>query len=169
MKFSFCPLCGYKLITKFMPLDGEKRLVCSNCGFVFYQNPPPTVLAFVEKGNKVLLVKRAINPYKGYWDLPGGFVEIGQTIESALKQEIKEELGVEINTMSFISSFAAYYKIKHLKEEVINLIFKVTLTRENFKIGSDVTDAKWFLKTNLPKLVPQKAVKIAFEKLIQKE
>lgn len=150
-----------------MPLDGDKRLVCSNCGFVVYQNPVPTVLAYISKGDKVLLVKRAINPYKGYWDLPGGFVELGQTIESALKREIKEELGVEINTMSFISSFTAYYQIKHMKEEVVNLIFKVTLQKENFIVSSDAASAKWFSKNHLPKLVPQKAVKNAFEKLLK--
>ena len=115
-KFKFCPLCGGKLRRK-KPLGDEKtREVCQKCGFIFYQNPTPAVLAVIEKKGKILLTKRAINPYKGYWDLPGGFVEIGQNLEEALAKEIKEELGVEIKSFSFLASFPSQYKIKKKRE-----------------------------------------------------
>ena len=88
-KFKFCPLCSARLVKKKHPQDEHKRLTCQKCGFIFYQNPTPTVLAIIQKGNKILLTKRAISPYKGWWDIPGGFVETGQNLEQAVRQSKK--------------------------------------------------------------------------------
>ena len=72
--FRFCPKCGGKLATK--KQHGRALLICTECNFVFYQNSAPTASAIItNKAGDVLLVKRAIQPKKGYWDLPGGFLD----------------------------------------------------------------------------------------------
>lgn len=165
-KFKFCPLCQGRLRRKRQPQDEYSRLVCQSCGFIFYQNPIPTVLAVIEKGNKVLLCKRAKRPYKGYWDLPGGFVEIGQNLEVALKEEIKEELGVEVKSFSFFCSFPSTYRIKKMTEDLVGIVFKVKLKSLDFKPGSDVSQVGWFDKKSLPKLPPHPDVQKTFKKLL---
>ncbi len=165
-KFKFCPLCSHKLVKKSQPFDEYKRLICLNCGFVFYQNPTPTVLAIIEKGNQILLAKRATRPYKSYWDLPGGFVEVGQNLETALRQEIKEELGIEVKAMSFFGSFISKYQTKKIKEPICCCVFNVTIENENFKAGSDVVSVRWFAKNKLPRLAPQKDVRAAMKKFL---
>ena len=140
-QFKYCLLCGGNLIRKNHDHDEHTRLTCKNCGFILFQNPTPTVLAIIEKEvsevpkvseaskarGEILLVKRAIEPYKGYWDLPGGFVEIGQNLETALKQEIKEEIGVEVNSLIYFGSFISNYQANKICEPICCTIFKVTL------------------------------------------
>ena len=165
-KLKFCPLCGGKLKIKRMPKDEHPRQVCSACGFILYCNPVPTVLAIVERGNKILLTKRGIAPHKGYWDLPGGFVEIGQNLEDALRQEIKEELGVEVKSLTYYGSFVSKYKILKMTEDIVGSAFKVKLKSEDFKPGSDVDDVRWFDKDNLPKVAPFGDAQTALKKLL---
>ena len=75
MQYSFCLKCGQPLNTRL--IDNVERLVCSSCEFVFYQNSKPCAGVLVLDQNKVLLVKRAVEPFKDYWDIPGGFLEAG--------------------------------------------------------------------------------------------
>lgn len=166
-QFKFCPLCGGRLGRKKPPVDEKTRDVCRQCGFIFYQNPAPTVLAVIEKGDKILLTKRVINPYKGYWDLPGGFVEIGQNLEKALVKEIKEELGAEVKSFAFLGSFSSQYRIKKKREKLVGVAFRVKLKRTDFKIGSDISEAKWFSKNALPKITPHADVQKTLQKILR--
>jgi len=76
--------------------EGRKRLVCPACGWVNYENPIPSSAALVrnEKG-EILLVKRGVEPGRGKWALPSGFIEIEETPEEACLRELKEETGLE--------------------------------------------------------------------------
>lgn len=102
-KYKFCPVCAGHLKYKFC--HGRKRLVCSKCQFVFYQNSKPTVSALITKGSKILLTKRAIKPKPGYWDTLGGFLEEGEELIKGLKREMKEELGIEIFKIRFLGIY----------------------------------------------------------------
>lgn len=88
---TYCIHCASPLSTSF--LEGRDRLVCSNCGKVFYENPTPSVAALIAWDHKVLLVHRSIEPGIGKWSLPGGFIEMGETPEDALVREVQEETG----------------------------------------------------------------------------
>lgn len=168
--FKFCPLCSGKLSKKNHDHDELVRLTCEKCGFIVFQNPTPTVLAIIErkisKGEELLLVKRAIEPYKGYWDLPGGFVEKGQNLETALKQEIKEETGLLVYGLKYFDSFVSNYQVKHLIEPICCCVFKALVKPGKLKPGSDVSKAKWFNKKKLPQMVPHKDVKQIIKKIL---
>lgn len=105
----YCLKCGGCLKETFLKEEKHQRLKCQKCGFVFYQNSKPTSSALIMSGGKVLLGKRKINPAKGAWDIPGGFLELGEHPEDGLRREIREELGVEIKIKKLLGIFMDTY------------------------------------------------------------
>ena len=85
----FCMACGAPLAA--VREEGQVRRRCRRCGWTFYDNPVPAVLGIAERGQRVLLARRAAPPHRGTWDLPGGFLEAGETPERALVRELREE------------------------------------------------------------------------------
>jgi len=76
---------------------GKMRRVCPSCGFVHFDDPKVAVVAFIEKDNRVLLVRRAMNPERGKWALPAGYVDYGEVPRDAVIREVREETGLEID------------------------------------------------------------------------
>lgn len=90
---TYCHFCGTQLTKKL--LEGSVRLFCKHCNEPLYENPiPATCLVVVDGKGKILLVKRSVEPKKGFWCLPGGFMELGETPEQAALRELKEETGL---------------------------------------------------------------------------
>ena len=93
----FCPYCGGRL-EYFIDHEGRRRQRCTRCGAVLYENPiPATALVIPESDDpgKILLIKRAVEPCKGQYSLPGGFMEIDETPEEGAIREMKEETGFD--------------------------------------------------------------------------
>ena len=149
-QFKFCPVCGHKLVLK--KLGHHKRLVCQNkkCLFIFYQNSKPTASAIITKGNRVLLTKRAVDPKKGYWDAPGGFLEKDEQPKAGLKREIKEELAVDIKIIKMLGIYTGEYLQKH-PESTLNIYYLAKITKGKMRPADDVTESRWFAKNELPK------------------
>jgi ADP-ribose pyrophosphatase YjhB (NUDIX family) len=151
MKFSFCPKCAGKLVKKILYKEGnKKRLVCSKCSFIFYQNSKPTASAIIVKNNKVLLARRAVAPFKNKWDSPGGFLEEGEAPEAGTLREIKEELGVKIKITRLIGIYMDTYG--NTGEQTLNIYYEAKITKGTLRPASDVKELKWFSKNKLPKL-----------------
>ncbi|MBW2569088.1 MAG: NUDIX domain-containing protein [Deltaproteobacteria bacterium] len=92
-KKEFCHFCGKQLVEK--KINGNTRLFCEHCKKPIYENPiPASCLIVIDDKEKVLLVKRNAEPKKGFWCLPGGFMELGETPEQAALRELKEETGL---------------------------------------------------------------------------
>ena len=88
----YCPTCGADAFRSV----NAKQLRCNDCGFVYFQNVAAAAGAVIEAAGKVLLVRRAKEPDRGMLDLPGGFVDPGESLEQALVRELKEELGLSL-------------------------------------------------------------------------
>ena len=73
------------------------------CGFIHFEDPKVAVVAFIEKDDRVLLVKRAVNPERGKWALPAGFVDYGESPEAALIREVKEETNLDVTVTRLVS------------------------------------------------------------------
>ena len=94
MRPRFCIACGHALQPR--QLEGRERQVCPDCGRVSYENPVPAAAAVVLRGQRVLLVRRAIEPRRGCWGLPAGYQEVDETVESAAVREVREETGLVV-------------------------------------------------------------------------
>jgi len=165
----YCPLCSGKFESKVIEPDETLRLVCKECGYTHFQNPTPTVLAIIEKGDQLLLVKRKYDPYKGEWDIPGGFLEVGQNLEDAIKAEIKEELGVGVKSATYFKSTVSFYQTKYKVENIVGAAFKVEVDSYDFVPGSDVLEVKFFDINDLPPIAPLKDVVESVIKLIKEK
>lgn len=101
-----CTFCGGELITRLVKPGEPERLVCSQCGQVNYQDPKLAGCAIVEIDGKVLLGRRAIDPAKGMWVLPGGFVDRGEVVERAVERELLEETGLIVTAGEIFGLFS---------------------------------------------------------------
>jgi len=99
--YLFCPICG-KPLQKAI-IDDHPRSTCLNCSYVHWGNFSLGVGGVVWHNNQVLLVKRANNPGKGMWTIPGGYVDQGESIGEAIMREIQEETGIKAKPLSIIA------------------------------------------------------------------
>jgi len=118
--FKYCPRCGAAAIRAV----GPKLLKCSACGFELYLNPAAAVAGVItdERGRMVVLV-RGKEPGKGKWDLPGGFVDPGETAEDALRREVREEIGLEVTALRYLGSWPNIYEYMGVRYRTLDMGF----------------------------------------------
>jgi 8-oxo-dGTP diphosphatase len=101
----FCPLCGAPLAAAPVPPDHREQMVCSRCRFVFYLNPKVVAATIPERDGATLLTRRSINPGRGLWTFPGGFVDFGETVTDAAVRETFEETGLEVDLTGLLNVY----------------------------------------------------------------
>ena len=117
------------------PGDDKERSVCQRCEFIDYQNPKIVAGAVVLKDDKILLCKRAIEPRKGFWTLPAGFMELGESVEEAAQREAKEEALADIE----IDRLLAVYSVPRIGQ--VQVMFRARL-HGDYGIGPESEDVK---------------------------
>lgn len=123
--------------------DDKERNVCNICGFVDYANPKIVAGSVVTKGNKILLCKRAIDPRKGFWTLPAGFMEIGESVEEAARREAQEEAMADIR----IEHMLAVYSVPRISQ--VQIMFKAELVSD-IAPGPESLEVKLFAWEEIP-------------------
>lgn len=145
--FQYCPHCGSKLSLK--KEEGRPRLFCPSCRWINYENPLPCAAALVRsKEGNVLLVQRGVEPGKGQWALPSGFIEIEETPEQACLRELKEETGLEGEIVRLIG---VYSQESQLYKKVLIIGYEVEASGI-LTPGSDSQSAKFFPVGGLPEI-----------------
>ena len=106
-EYRFCPACGGPLAARRLKAGGPERLVCADCGFVFYMDPKVAVETIIRTVDRQLvLVRRAIEPGYGLWVFPGGYVDRGEEITAAALREAKEESGLDVRLDGLINIYS---------------------------------------------------------------
>jgi ADP-ribose pyrophosphatase YjhB (NUDIX family) len=102
----FCPLCAARLVRQPVPPDLREQSVCPGCEFVFYLNPKVVAATIPEADDgRVLLTRRSIDPGRGLWTFPGGFVDFGESVTDAAMRETLEETGLTVALTGLLNVF----------------------------------------------------------------
>jgi len=104
-----------------------KRFFCPDCLFTYFHNPAAAVAGIIFIEQELLLIKRAQDPGKGKFHLPGGFVDPGESAEQALQRELYEELGVKVVTCEYIMSFPNTYVYKGISYSTCDLFYEIKI------------------------------------------
>jgi 8-oxo-dGTP diphosphatase len=151
-EFRHCPRCGGELIVR--RLDDRERQVCSECEFVFYQNPVPAVGVILIEDNRVLLVQRKYEPRKGGWTLPAGFMEYDEHVEECAVREMKEETNLDVELTGV---FNAYTAMDDPRVRVVLVLYMGRRIGGQLEAGDDAVDTRFFPIDELPQPIAFKA------------
>ena len=151
--YRFCPQCGAGLIQR--TIMAQVRSACSACDFVHFEDPKVAVVAFVTCQGRVLLVQRAVDPEKGKWAMPGGYMDAGEIAEEALQRELLEEVGLEITIERLMGTRILYYTNADGDKENVGVVlayqaFPRSGDLETLSSQDDVMNAGWFLPNETP-------------------
>jgi 8-oxo-dGTP diphosphatase len=105
--YRFCPTCGGALEARRLRASDPDRLVCTACGFILYMDPKVAVGTIIKTSDeRLVLVRRAIEPGYGLWVFPGGYVDRGEPMEAAALREAKEESGLDVRLDGLINVYS---------------------------------------------------------------
>ena len=105
--FRFCPQCGAPLETRALKATEPMRPVCTQCGFILYLDPKVAVGTIIRTSpERIVLVRRAIEPGYGKWVFPGGYVDRGELLTQAAVREAREECGLEVRLDSLVNIYS---------------------------------------------------------------
>jgi ADP-ribose pyrophosphatase YjhB (NUDIX family) len=140
----FCSDCGAAVTLQIPPDDNRFRSVCSACGTIHYRNPRMVVGTIPVWQDRVLLCKRAIEPRYGYWTLPAGFLELGESTGEGAQRETAEEAGARIelgNAFSMID-------VPHVEQ--VHLFYSARLLDLDFSPGTESLEVALFHESEIP-------------------
>lgn len=141
---NFCSRCGSTITRKVPDGDDRERFVCENCNTIHYQNPRIVAGCLVAHGDKVLLCRRAIEPRYGYWTLPAGFMENGESLEECAARETWEEAYAHVE----IHQLYSVYSLPYLNQ--VYQLFRATLLEETFATGPESLEVALFSEEEIP-------------------
>lgn len=160
-KFTRCPACG----SVAFEVNDVKSKTCRACGFTYYANPSAATAAFIVRDGSLLVARRAKEPAKGTLDLPGGFVDMDETIEEGMAREIREETGLEVRAMSYLFSLPNLYEYSGMGIHTLDMFFRVEVDADAVpRADDDAATLQWIpLKDVDPALFGLQSISRAVE------
>jgi len=140
----FCSSCGYPVTLRVPAGDGRPRHVCDSCGTVHYINPRNVAGTISVRNHKVLMCRRAIEPRYGYWTLPAGFMELGETTAQAAFRETLEESGADVQ----VGELFSLCNVPHVNH--VYLFYLARLGDSRIAPGIETLEVKLFEEQDMP-------------------
>jgi ADP-ribose pyrophosphatase YjhB (NUDIX family) len=147
----FCPICGEAIART------DESVECPACGFVLYSHSAVTASVLPEDGDRVLLARRGIEPFRGSWDVIGGFIHEGEHPLDGLRREVREETGLGVEVDRLLGIWMGDYAGR----STLNLFWVGRLAAGEPQASDDVAELRWFARDALPP-----AAELAFDGLI---
>jgi len=145
--FNFCPRCGFALVQEF--LYGQVRETCPKCKWIHFIDPKVAAGVLVTQTDRVLLVRRSGEPFRGLWTLPAGFVNSGEDPAEAAARECLEETGLSVRVTRVYDIVAGK---EHPRGADFVIVYEAEVISGEMKADDDADAVEWFGKNNLPSL-----------------
>jgi ADP-ribose pyrophosphatase YjhB (NUDIX family) len=140
----FCSKCGHQVSLIIPEGDTRERFVCTSCATIHYENPRNVVGTIPVWKDKVLLCKRAIYPRMGFWTLPAGFLEVGESTAAGAMRETLEEAGAQVE----IGPLFSLLNVIHAEQ--VHLFYLAQLNEPTFSPGIESLEVGLFSKSEIP-------------------
>ena len=140
----FCTQCAAPVDSRVPEGDNRPRFVCTNCGNIHYQNPRMVVGCVPEYQGALLLCKRSISPRYGFWTVPAGFMELGETVAAAALRETWEEAQARVE----LGPLFALVDVVHAGQ--VHAFFEATLPAPEFGAGAETLETRLFETREIP-------------------
>ena len=140
----FCPDCGAHVARSVPDGDHLPRFVCSGCGAIHYQNPKLIAGCVPEHDGRILICRRAIEPRRGYWTIPAGFMEIGETLQQAAARECQEEALAQVE----IEDLCAIVHV--LSSAQVHVMFRARLDGSGWGSGPESLEVRLCAEQEVP-------------------
>lgn len=140
----FCSTCAQPVVHKVPEGDHLPRFVCGSCGAIHYENPKLVVGCVPEHEGKILICKRAIEPRRGYWTVPAGFMENNETLQQAAARESHEEALADVEIGSLLTV------VHVLSAHQIHVFFRARLRSNDFGAGPESLEVKLVTPGEIP-------------------
>jgi len=158
---NYCSHCGQTVRSKVPPGDNRPRFVCDGCAAIHYQNPRIVAGCVPEYQSAILLCRRAIEPRRGYWTVPAGFMELGESLADAAVRETWEEACARVE----IGSLMAVVDVIHAEQ--VHVFFAAVMPMAEFAAGEETLETKLFQPDDLPwEEIAFPSVRIALEQTL---
>ncbi len=141
---NFCPTCGQPVVQKIPDGDYLPRYVCTACGAIHYQNPRIIAGCVIETEGRLLLCKRAIEPRRGYWTTPAGFMENGESVQQGAAREAMEEALARVRIGSLLSI------VNVLRAHQVHITYRATLIEPHFGVGPESLETQLYDESEIP-------------------
>jgi ADP-ribose pyrophosphatase YjhB (NUDIX family) len=139
-----CPACGHRVEYRVPADDNRQRAICTNCSTVHYQNPLVVVGTVPALGNQVLMCRRAIEPRRGLWTLPAGFMELGESTADGALRETAEEAGANITLGPLLTV------LNVVRVGQVHFFYSATLNDTQLNPGPETLEAQLFDEASMP-------------------
>ncbi len=140
----FCSSCGQPVHRRIPEGDQLPRAVCDSCGAVHYENPRVVVGCVPEWQGRILLCRRAIEPRRGYWTAPAGFLEIGESMHTAAARETAEEALAEVEVGTLLSV------VNVLHAAQVHVMFRARMRAADYGVGVESLETALFAEAEIP-------------------
>ncbi len=140
----YCKACGGEAPYSVPPDDNRERAICKVCGTIHYENPLNVVGTVPAWNDKVLLCRRNIEPRYGFWTLPAGFMELGETTSEGALRETEEEAGARVDLLGL------YAVLNVVAVGQVHLFYRANLRDTDFAPGPETIEARLFREDEVP-------------------
>jgi 8-oxo-dGTP diphosphatase len=143
----FCPMCGGALEVRIVAPDNRENKVCTRCGFVYFLSPKLVAGCIIADGERVLLIRRGLEPSLGKWTYPGGYVDLGETPQKCALRETVEEVGMTVREPELLGIYADR---REAAPSIITVTYVTKPGAEAPMVTPEATEVRYFGVDEIP-------------------